>query len=502
MKRIFALLLCAVTVLNCVIAKEITYDFSSKIPTGWSSDVAPNGYETTNLSRGTQFTKSAILTLKGTKNVSKVVITCSSNTDKNSMSVTVNGTVLGKAITLSKENNVEKTFEGATLSGDLTLNLTRAEKSIYIKTIVVTCEDIEGGNDDGGNTGGGNDDSNKLDPNYTYAEPTVVTVSGQTGSNIAYSFVQNNILVECSLGGQTFEYFGCNAGSNITFTATQEIVAIAIDGYVKKEFDAEVNIGDLYFASDDEDYVEQDPVLYIEDINAKSVTISCVKQMRCYNVKFYFKEAPELDLEELFGGNGGWDDLDFTFEYEPTAKTTTNITFEEAYYANYSEAGDPIPMTDLYFVSDEHEMELIIYADMSNETMVTPGTYAIDTVYAKNHVMASIGYSDYFGAMPSYVITDFEQYDGEWYWNTIYHLVGGTVTISKDPAGMKMVMNATSYNGSTINATFVGKPISDDTAITDVKGNNLKTEGKFIQNGQLYIQKGAGRYNAAGISIK
>ena len=77
-------------------ASEVTYDFTSSIPAGWTASAKPNGFETTGTSRGTQFTTSATLTLAGVKNVTKVVVTCSSNIDSgNSLGVSV-GHSMGK----------------------------------------------------------------------------------------------------------------------------------------------------------------------------------------------------------------------------------------------------------------------------------------------------------------------------------------------------------------------------------------------------------------------
>lgn len=497
MKKAFTLFMVMVVALTTAFAKEVSYDFSNSIPKGWTSSVNPNGYETT--SRGSQFTASAVLTLKGVTNATKVVITCSANTDKNSMAVAVDGKAFGQTITLAKENDVNKTFSGEAATGDLTVTLTRAEKSIYIKTIVVTCDEVEGGNDDGGNDDGGNGgNTNKLDPNYTYAEPTTIQTTNLNSSNQPYSFVQNNILVECTSGASTAGYFGCNAGCKITFTATQEIVAVAVNGYVKAGFDAEASAGDLYFACDEEEAVEQNPVLYIEDIKAKSVTINCLKQLRCYSVKFYFKEAPKLDLDDLFGGND--DDWgSFTYEYEPTEKKVINIEFDEAYYESYMEEGDTISVGDYYFVNDDFEMELYIYAALEDLSAADEIVLPIDTLYAKNHVAASIGYNALLGDMPSVVYTDFFQEDGDWYYETSYYLVSGTVTFSKKNG---VTINATSYNGSTINATFKGTFQVEETAISELKSEEKKSNGKYMQNNQLFLQHNGRRYNAAGLLSK
>lgn len=131
-----------------------------------------------------------------------------------------------------------------------------------------------------------------LDPNYTYAEPTVVDKAPSTVQGDSYWFIQNNIMVSCTKGATNDSYFSAHAGFDMTFTATKAIKGISIKGFVKKDFTASVDHGKISYLSPDDD-TEGDPVVVITDVNSKSVTISCVKQLRCYNVEVYFEENPE-----------------------------------------------------------------------------------------------------------------------------------------------------------------------------------------------------------------
>ncbi len=467
-------------------AEEVVYDFSSSIPSAWTSSVQPFGYETSGSARGTQFMQNCTLTLKGAKDVTKVVIECSCNiASGSSISLSVGGTTWGTE-NLIKENGVQKSFTGASASGDVVISLSRTEKSIWVKTITVTCGSATGGEGGEGGEGGGDTPVTDLDPNYNYAEPTAVTCPENKGSNIAYSFIKNNIKVECSTGAMTDTYFGCNAGQTLTFTATKPIKGISINGYVKKGFDITVSAGDVEYCTDDENEVEEDPVVLITDINAKTVTLNCVKQLRCYEVRVYFENNPE---EEIIGG--GDDEGDYTYDYEPDEATTLNITFDEMEYADYSDYFE-YAYTDLYFISEDYEMELAVFSPAVSGTALAPGTYQITSDYAEGTVQASPGGDDMYD-YPAYIAADFEEYDGEWYYNSAYYIVSGTLTVAADPAGVKMTLKGKTYKGSTVNATFVGKPVNynEEEGITTAKtDDNVPGVVKQLRSNQIIIRQG------------
>ena len=153
-----------------------------------------------------------------------------------------------------------------------------------------------------------------LDPAYEYAEPTDVSPKDTTIIKKEYAFIDNNILVHCSLGSilkaeeDTDEredvdnshpaYFNCNANYQLTFSAAQPIKGIAIDGFVRKAFDASCDHGTIQFLTDPDMDMEGWPALVIMDIDATSVTLECPKQLRCYGVHVYFQENPEPLYEE------------------------------------------------------------------------------------------------------------------------------------------------------------------------------------------------------------
>ncbi|MBO7458331.1 MAG: hypothetical protein J6T80_03655 [Paludibacteraceae bacterium] len=138
-----------------------------------------------------------------------------------------------------------------------------------------------------------------LKDDFEYPEPTIVNVPDTVIAKKEYAFIKNNILVHCDSGSivkktdTTFAYFNCNAGFTITFTASQNIKGIAIDGFTRKAFNATCDHGSLTYLTDPDADEEGFPAIVIQDVNAKSVTLSCPKQFRCYQLKVYFKENPE-----------------------------------------------------------------------------------------------------------------------------------------------------------------------------------------------------------------
>lgn len=499
MKKIFTLFAFIVCTLTAF-ADEVVYDFASSVPQPWTCSVQPFGYETSGAMRGTQFNKAtpeATLTLAGVTNVTKVVVTCSSNiANLNTISVLADGNSWGTE-TFAKENNVEKTFIGAAVSGNLCLDLHIADKSVYISKVVVTCDEAGGGTGENpGEVVPGDDD---LDPDYEYAEPTIVWPSGETGSNTAYSFINNNIKVATTMGGQTEEYFGCNAGQTITFTAAKPIKALVIHGYVKQGFEASCDHGDIMYVDASEDAVEANPVLAILDVDSKSVTISCVKQLRCYVAQVYFEENPDIE-----GGGDGDDDEELDYTYEPTEKSDLNITFDEVQYEDYSFLG--FPYTDLYFISEDYEMEMTAFCYAVPVTMIPVGTYEISDSYEEGTIEASPG-GDYNYDYPTYIATDFQYYEEyeSWGYGAAYYLMSGTVTVAEDPAGVKVTVDAKTYNGSTVKATFVGCPDGDEDYLDGI--NNVFVpaygcDGKHFSNGRITIRKDGKTYTAAGLRLR
>lgn len=145
-----------------------------------------------------------------------------------------------------------------------------------------------------------------LDASYIYAEPTEINVPDTTIWKAEYAFIDQNILVHCSQGSivkatdTTFAYFNCNAEYTLTFTATEAIKGIKIDGFVRKAFSANCDHGEIEYLTDIDFDMEGWPAMVIRNIDATSVTLSCPKQLRCYGVRVYFQENPNhLDIDKV-----------------------------------------------------------------------------------------------------------------------------------------------------------------------------------------------------------
>lgn len=490
MKKFFTLLCCLFLSLAAM-AETVTYDFLSSIPGGWTASATPNGFETTNLSRGSQFTTDATLTLAGVSNVTKVTVTCSSNVaDKNTISVSVGGNTWGTE-TFAKETNVEKVFSGNAASGSLVITIARTEKSVYISKVVVEGK-VEGGGQ------GTKDPELTLDETYTYDEPTRVVVDHEACSNTPYCFVNNNILVETSAGACTDTYFGCNAGNTITFTATKPIKAIEIAGYVKQYFEATASSGEIYYVDATDEAVEQDPVVVVVDVNSKSVTLNCEKQLRCYNVYVYFEETPDVDIDD---DDYGDDEEELTYDWEPAAQTIS-FSGDQISYVDYSDFYG-FPYTGIFLTTDEAEAELTVFANAVAHTVLPVGVYEINDSYEDGTIEASPG-GDAEYDYPSVISTNYEELDDLLYYDPFY-LVSGTLTVAEDPAGVKMVLDAKSYNGSTVNATFVGKAIN----LYGEEEEGVHTaiiapaaSGKRIEKGEVVIRVNGRSYNLHGVQRK
>lgn len=134
---------------------------------------------------------------------------------------------------------------------------------------------------------------------YTYTEPTVVNVPDTQFFKNEYAFISNNILVYCGQGSiikatdTTEAYFNCNADYTLTFTATEAIKGLEIDGFVRKAFSATCDHGEIEYLTDLDFDMEGRPAMVIRNIDAMSVTISCPKQLRCYSARIYFQENPD-----------------------------------------------------------------------------------------------------------------------------------------------------------------------------------------------------------------
>lgn len=136
-------------------------------------------------------------------------------------------------------------------------------------------------------------DSLALDPNYRYAEPTIVMAPADTAleDKENYAFVSNNIRVSVDKGEVEDGLFSVKSGGSLSLTATRRIKGISIEGLVKKNFTAWADKGHLTALYAEEE-TEAEPVLVVTDVNDTTFTISCDKKLSCRSINVYFYANP------------------------------------------------------------------------------------------------------------------------------------------------------------------------------------------------------------------
>ena len=121
------LLLLALVASICFAKAEASFDFTTSIPKGWTTTVAPYGYS----ERGAQFTSSSELTLADVQDVQEVTVACYTNSEKdNDNSITVYvGEVSFGTKQLARATDLTLTFNSAeAVSGDLKIVITKVNK--------------------------------------------------------------------------------------------------------------------------------------------------------------------------------------------------------------------------------------------------------------------------------------------------------------------------------------------------------------------------------------
>ena len=329
--------------------------------------------------------------------------------------------------------------------------------------------------------------STALDSSYVYSEPTEVGIPSSATSAAAYEFVDHNILVSCSKGAVTADYFSCYAGATISFTATRPIKGLAADAYLKKEFSATTSAGTMETMDASEDTISGYPALIITDIDANTVTLTCVKQIRFYAIRFYFEANPD---EELDGNT----ESGYSYDYEPTEVSQFTLTMDSLAATDMAESlGYKSVYLDLW--NDSAELYVVAFADYDSITGIPVGTYAIDSTYAEGTIEASVGGDDYYD-YESYLATNYETIDGTDYYDP-YYIVSGTLTVTaKD-----MTLNATTYYGSTIVATYTFPTVSEQTGLENVEATQTIRSTKMLHQGRLLIEHKGTLYNAQGLNI-
>lgn len=318
------------------------------------------------------------------------------------------------------------------------------------------------------------DTPSTLDPDYKYDEPTSIITPGTTVQGDSYWFIDNNIQVSCTRGAVNDSYFSAHAGFDMTFSATQPIKGIVINGFVKKDFEATVDHGKVSFLCPDADS-EGNPVVVITDIDSKNVTISCVKQLRCYEVQVYFDANPDTAVS---GGSGASSTVDLTFDSADAVYESEYVEWiEEENYSiflyNASAPDVPYVALDIYPAAKDNLVGTYQMSDYSlgDYCYYVYGTGEYDNTWAEsgqitieksgsnytitgylicdNKVRYNISFS---GPMPIYLDSDYYYGEGDDEEDSV-----SDITIDAS-AETKLDPNAPMYNviGQRVTSTYRG----------------------------------------------
>lgn len=196
------------------------------------------------------------------------------------------------------------------------------------------------------------------------------------------------------------------------------------------------------------------------------------------------------------GGDPGTDPAaDYTLE--PTTVSTVNKTMNVAEISTeyFSEYGD----VDLYLYNVNAQGDTVeaavfyVYVQqIAPDTYIPAGTYTFSANPLAGNVEASQGLVSYMG---QYYVTPayFAYLDAEGYIESVYYLVSGQLTLTKNGDNFAVQVSATSGLGSTVNISYTGA--APQSAVEQVEAASAQ---KIFRNGQVLIQKDGVRYNVLG----
>lgn len=485
MKKLFTLCLAVVATLGAM--ASTTFNFTSASDMNQTKD----GY-TVSLSKASGNNAPAFMEDKGEMrlyagntisisgaDITTVEVTFSKQGSKDYAGLSASsGQLTSGGVSTANTNKVTDVWTGSASQLTLTLG-DKGQRIIYSLTI----------NGDG--TGGGStpepdqpsepDYPSTLDPSFQYPEPTLIEVPDMTVQGADYHFVGNNVLVSATKGAVTENYFSAHAGFDMTFTATKPIKGLVINGFVKKDFEATVNHGEISYLSPSADK-EADPVVVITDVNSTSVTISCVKQLRCYSVEVYFDANPDATVNGGSSGGGSiGDGTAWTFDvaeavYESEWTEILGETNYSLYLCNAASYEWPYLCLDLY---------------PAKEGDIT-GTYTMDDY--------SLGDATYY-----------QWGDGE---DDYYMAIDGTINITKSGNSYTVTGTIMLENYKTYTVSFTGemdfytddeyygggedngvekveKAEETESPMYDLQGRKVKEgyKGIYIRGGKKYVGK-------------
>lgn len=301
----------------------------------------------------------------------------------------------------------------------------------------------------------------------------------QTVSKTAYEFEQDGITVSCTQGAiypathewntSGVDYFGCNAGQTITFSAETPIKGLVVNGWVKKSFSATTTSGEIEYLSPDLDDQAGNPVIVIRNIDAQSVSISCEKQLRCYSVVVYFDENPTESI------------ADATPPAEGEVFFLNYNTSNAVYDSSYTTPARPYNYY-LYLWNAENDAAYLGLDIYTAEKDNFEGMYSMDD-----------------GTMTEYSFYQF----GEAY-EDYSMAVEGAMVINAVDDGYSISGYITCDNGNTYNFSFEGAVMLDDEeeGVEIVESQKSKEESrKTMRNGIWIIERDGKKFTVTGEAL-
>ena len=243
------------------------------------------------------------------------------------------------------------------------------------------------------------------------------------------------------------------ANGTLTLSAANNISKVEIVGYAKKELAVTVNKGSVTtgasYSSETTKEDWNDPLIVVENINAKSVTLTCSKQMRAYSIRVTTDGEGGEGGETGEGGEGG--EEEGTYAYDENTDFEVNFatyTVDDEYLAEYG---------SIYVEAKDNNNNYIIL-DITlpeNAESLVAGTYNVVVVendeYPYQSVTAGFYYDDEDdgGIYPSYAaVTSGEDLEKIWY------IVSGTVIVDENLA---ITVNAKNSLGKSVKAVLAAK---------------------------------------------
>lgn len=184
------------------------------------------------------------------------------------------------------------------------------------------------------------------------------------------------------------------------------------------------------------------------------------------------------------------EDDDFTYEFANTyVPEVGEETLEKGYTVVSVESDTVVIAVDFEGIYE-----------LDPNTTIPAGTYTINYSTQENTCYASAGFDEYYyGVQPTAVYTLVEE-DGELYYNRMWFLVEGTITVAEyDNNYMKVSVAAKNTLGKNVNVIFY-LPKNPATGIDSQKADGKIS--KMLREGQMLIQKGGKTYNVLGATIR